>query len=227
MRCAALEAVPGIAHGFGTRDPAPGLTQAAGLSGAAPASLRQVHGREIVSLDEPIPGTMEADGAFLLRRSEAPTIVPAVRTADCVPVLMSAADGRAVAAIHAGWRGTAAGIARSAVSRFEAAGIPCRELIVALGPAISGCCYEVGPEVPAALAASGARSAEVGPTGEGRALVDLRAALREQLASAGVPDGSIHYAPWCTRCRADLFHSYRADGQNAGRMIAVIGPAGP
>ena len=106
------------------------------------------------------------------------------------------------------------------------AGVEARDLVVALGPAILGCCYEVGDEVAEALSATcGAPSGFAARARSGRTAVDLHAALRRQLLDAGVPPESILAAPWCTRCRLDMFFSYRAEGPGGGRQLAVVGPA--
>jgi hypothetical protein len=132
-----------------------------------------------------------------------------------------------VAALHAGWRGAAAGIGTSAVERFAAEGVDAADLVVALGPAILGCCYEVGDDVVSALrAVCGTPADYVARSPSGSTTVDLHAAIRAQLVAAGVPAGSIHAAPWCTRCRNDLFFSFRAEGPAAGRLMAAVGPAG-
>jgi YfiH family protein len=186
--------------------------------------LRQVHGGRIVDASSGDGAPPAADGVFRVGR-DAPAVVPAVRTADCVAVLVADRRARAVAALHAGWRGAAAGIVARAVSRFAAEGIDARELVVAMGPAILGCCYGVGEEVVTALAgACGAESGFVERT-SGRISVDLHAALRAQWQASGVEAESIHEAPWCTRCRTDLFFSHRGEGAIAGRLMAVIGPA--
>jgi YfiH family protein len=200
--------------------------KAAGLGDARPSLLRQVHGGVVVDASAADPSPPLADGAFRRADESADVPVPAVRTADCVPILLADRSGAAFAALHAGWRGTAAGIARIGVLRFATEGIDSRELVVALGPAILGCCYEVGDDVVTSLEpACGARSALVARTAAGRASVDLHAALRAQLTLAGVSSDAIHAAPWCTRCRTDLFFSFRAEGPGAGRLMAAAGPA--
>jgi YfiH family protein len=218
--CAPLGAT-GLRHAFSTRR-ADGrddfdlgvegrrarLLEAAGTAGRRASTQRQVHGSTLVRAGE--SAGADVDGLLWLR-GDPDEPVPAIRVADCVPILIAARGGGAAAAVHAGWRGTAAGIAAKAVDALAAAGVPPCDLIVALGPAIGGCCYEVGPEVAAALGVS-ART------------VDLREINRRQLLQAGVPAESVHTAPWCTRCRKDLFFSYRRSGSAAGRMLAVIGP---
>ena len=211
LGCAALDA-PGLAHAFSTRSADPTvLSQVV----SRPFPLRQVHGDRIVTTD--VEEAPEADGAVWIQGL--PRRAPAVRTADCVPLLIVEAAGCAAAAIHAGWRGTAAGIARRGVERLSAAGYPPASLIAALGPAIGGCCYRVGADcLEAVLAAS---------EGQGRVgldHLDLHRSNRAQLLAAGVAEERIHALPGCTRCRADLFHSFRRDGEGAGRMTALVGP---
>ena len=246
LRCLAIEAIPGVAHAFSTRRTPEGagfdlgraddrdesfrtrrraFLDAAGLRSAQPALPRQVHGRVVVRTD-PWPETPPvADGVLRAVRSKPAGPVPAVSTADCVPMLMLDRKGKTMAAVHAGWRGTAAGIAAAAVAVFEDEGVPSAELVVALGPAIGPCCYEVGDDVARALADVGGGSHAPFTRGlPGAARVDLHHVLRLQLVAAGVPEGSIHAAPLCTHCRSDLFFSFRAEGPAAGRLMAVIGP---
>ncbi len=228
-RCGALLRVPGIAHVVSTRalgDADTALFRAAGFRGAGFALPRQVHGAAIADATTWRDTAPEADGALLAPIAEGDGPVPAVRAADCVPILLADSAGRGVAAVHAGWRGTAAGIAARAVEALAARGCPPSGLIVALGPAIGRCCYEVGDEVVDALERTGApRSRFVAAGASGRPRVDLHEANRFQLERAGVPAASIHGAPWCTRCRNDLFFSARAEGAGAGRLVAAIGPA--
>ena len=147
-----------------------------------------------------------------------------MRWADCVPVLFCSFDAGAVAAVHAGWRGTATGIVGRLVARLGLLGIPPSELAVALGPAVGGCCYEVADEVAQAVArASDPVSGPAAGDGTGRQRLDLRSALRRQLEHAGLAAEAIHVAPWCTACEAELFFSYRRDGAPAGRQMASIG----
>ena len=89
------------------------------------------------------------------------------------------------------------------------------------GPAIGACCYEVGPELEDALGPEGAGFFRPGP--RGRPHLDLRAANVRQLERAGLNPSRIHHVPDCTQCRADLYHSYRRDGKDAGRMISFVG----
>ena len=247
VRCRALSRLPGIVHAFSTARADGGdgfdlgtaestesgvlfrrkrFLAAAGFLSATAAIVRQVHGARLVeaAATAPVP---EADGVVWIQ-GDLSGRIPAVRTADCVPILLADRQGRAAAAVHAGWRGTAAGIAAAGVRALGDAGVAPGDLVAAMGPAILACCYQVGPEVVEALTAAvpGPVAAEaVRPEGPGRARADLHAANRAQLAAAGVPEGAIHAAPWCTRCREDLFHSYRRQGAAAGRMMSCVGPA--
>lgn len=248
VRCQAIEAIPGVAHAFSTRvafgrtdfdlGPAEDATGeavdrraaflgAAGFGAAEPSILRQVHGADIVDAIPGLDRPPSADGVIRVAARGANAPVPAVRTADCVAVLLVDRSARASAAVHAGWRGVAAGIGSAAVARFAIEGIEAGDLVVAMGPAILGCCYEVGSDVLSALrAVCGPPAAYTARTRSGRTTVDLHAAMGAQLVAAGVPGVSIHSAPFCTRCRNDLFFSFRAEGSAAGRLMAAVGPAG-
>jgi len=247
LRCEAFDAIPGIGHAFGTRvaagradfDLGPAenedavhherrlaFARAAGFGAAPVAILRQAHGAAIADASEFGDRPPEADG--VIRRALDPfgSPVAAVRSADCVGVLIADREGRAVAAVHAGWRGTAAGIAAQAVARLAAEGIEPAHLAAALGPAILGCCYEVGDDVVQALQGScGPSAGYVARASSGRTSVDLHAALRSQLIRAGLSESAIQAAPYCTRCRNDLFFSFRVEGGAAGRHMAAIGPS--
>jgi YfiH family protein len=249
VRCEAIESLAGVAHGFSTRvafgraDFDLGFAgrsegeadsrratffSAAGLGDARATRLRQVHGGVIVEASHG-SGPPAADGVIRILREETSAPVPAVCTADCVAILMVDRGAAVVAALHAGWRGVAAGIGATAVERFAAHGLRAAELVVALGPAILGCCYEVGDDVVSALdGVCGDAGGYVTRGAAGRTVVDLHQAIRGQLVGAGIPRTSIHASPWCTRCHNDQFFSFRVEGPAAGRMMAAIGPrAGP
>lgn len=251
LRCDALCRVPGLAHAFSTRvagedrdfdlgsaeAPSEPLVlrraaflECAGLAAREPLILRQVHGDSIIRVGgeghEPLHASAGADppraDAGLWVEGDRTDLAPSVRTADCVPILLAERSGRAAAAVHAGWRGTAAGIAVRALEALRDALAPGPvEVIAALGPAILSCCYEVGADVERAVLGA---AASPRPREAQKRTLDLHRANRWQLQEAGVPAGAIHAAPWCTRCRSDLFFSYRRDGAAAGRMMAAIGP---
>jgi polyphenol oxidase len=187
-----------------------------------PAVQRQVHGTTVSWVggdDGPGAGELrERDGDGLVTRQPGQAL--AVQVADCVPVLLWDPAGEVVAAVHAGWRGTAAAIVRVALeSMIRRVGTDPRQVRVALGPAIGGCCYRVGPEVVEAL--ERVAPAEVVLTDEGERRVDLRAVNRWLLQAAGVAAGSIEDVGGCTCCDPTLF-SYRRDGPRTGRLMGAI-----
>jgi YfiH family protein len=220
----ALSAIPGLVHGFERRGPADvpetahgaRLRVAAALAGSGRLLfLRQVHGASVA--EAPWEGMPEADAAL----AGLPGSLLGIQTADCLPVLLVDPGRRFVAAAHAGWRGTAAGVTARAVAALVARGSRPEDLVAALGPAIGACCYEVGDEVREAYGPAGAPFFRPGPAGRSR--LDLRAANARQLAEAGLRPDALHHVADCTRCRADLYHSWRRDGRAAGRMISFVG----
>jgi YfiH family protein len=160
--------------------------------------------------------------------SNASGVLAGVKTADCVPILFGDAQTGAFAAVHAGWRGTLAGVATHALRRLqrEYDSDPA-DVRIAIGPAASSCCYEVGGEVIEAFKARYPHNDSLFvPTRTGHARIDLLKANREQLTAAGVAADRIHTAPLCTICRTDLFFSYRKEKGvhgKVGRSMAVIG----
>ena len=160
--------------------------------------------------------------------SNAPQVLAGVKTADCVPLLLGDPKTGAFAAVHAGWRGTFAGIAFYAIEQLmKQYGARPEDLHVAVGPAAALCCYEVGAEVIDGFHERFEYAAELLlPTREGHARIDLLKANRTQLMASGVPATQIYVAPLCTMSRTDLFFSYRrekaAQGK-VGRLMSVIG----
>ncbi len=199
----------GIAHGFGLRTSPPR---------AAVRRARQLHGIRVVNADTGAE-LGEADAVWATQSGVAVGVV----TADCVPILV-AAEGAAVAAIHAGWRGLAAGVVAAGVRALVAAA-PGAPLCAALGPYIGPCCYEVDTPVLEALAARfGAQlAAATRATRPGHALLDLGALVAIELAAEAIAPASIgRSASACTRCDAERFHSHRRDGASAGRLLHWI-----
>lgn len=194
--------------------------KALGLKPDRLTCAEQVHGSVVVEVDEVCAGR----GAF--GRGAIPAAdglitsvegVPlAVFTADCVPIVLVDLANLSVGAVHAGWRGTIAGIAEVAVERLVRAGADPDNLLAYIGPSIGPCCYEVSEE----LAASFKR--EFGkPASPGRRSVDLGAANRIALERAGLRPEAVFDAGICTGCRSDVFFSYRAQGRIAGRQAAI------
>jgi YfiH family protein len=151
----------------------------------------------------------------------------AVRVADCVPILLADETGAHVAAVHAGWRGTAKRAVIAAVAAMQARyGVRPERLIAAVGPCIGPCCYEVGESTRQAFREAGHHGSMLdrwfAPAGGDRLHLDLWQATRDELEGAGVHPDTIHVAGLCTKTHADRFHSYRVQGERAGRMAAVI-----
>ena len=191
-----------LMHGFGTRQ-ADVPAHFAQL-----ATVKQIHSATCVAAGGRSGILGEADALI----ENTPGSVVAIKTADCIPVLVIDERLRAVAAVHAGWRGTVAGIAAGAVAAMrEAYGSRVEDLHAAIGPGIGKCCYEVGPEV----------AAQFGE--QGRVHLDLTEANRRQLVESGVTAGRIHASNLCTMCRGDEFHSFRRDQLAAGRMYSFAG----
>ncbi len=174
---------------------------------------RQVHGTRIVVHDGVGKGILDAGGAADGHATADSGVLLAVTVADCVPVYLLDAEARAVALLHAGWRGTAAGILPRGVALLgQEWGTDPSRLLVHLGPAICGACYEVGPEVFRAL------GEEVPPNA---APVDMRGVLAQQAKAAGVPPDGITVSELCTLCGDGNLFSHR--GGRSGRQVAVLG----
>lgn len=201
-RVSQLDAFPWLIHGFGTRH-----TDIPAWF-ANLATLRQVHSATCVPA-EGRSGVLGPGDALLEDR---PGAVVAIKTADCIPILLVDERRRSVAAVHAGWRGTVARIAAGAVEamrrRFDS---DPRDLHAAIGPGIGPCCYQVGPEVAAQFGQAG------------RARISLPDANRSQLLQAGVTPERIYASNLCTMCRPGEFHSFRRDGEAAGRLYSFAG----
>jgi len=208
-RVRALDGFEWLVHGFGTRE-SPGLGRDANL-----VTLNQVHSDVIVAA-EGRAGCLGEGDALIENR---PGSLVAVKTADCVPLLIVDPRNRAVAAVHAGWRGTVAGISPHAIAEMEKKfASRAEDLHVAIGPAIGKCCYEVGPEVGTQFAAYGPALRDVTQPVH----LDLAEINRRQVAASGVALERIYTSGLCTRCNRE-FHSYRRDRQHAGRMFSFVG----
>jgi polyphenol oxidase len=176
---------------------------------------RQVHGSALLTHDA-IAGGIHLSGPADGHISRTPAQVLAVTVADCVPVSIVEPDNRVVALLHAGWRGTAAGILEAGISAVcQHAGVEPHRLWAHFGPAICGACYEVGPEVHSALGLS---------TPHQKSPVDLRAVLAARAIEAGLQATAVSHSIWCTRCDASCFFSYRAG--DAERQVGLLGVRG-
>jgi len=190
------------------------LAEFAGSGDAPHASMRQVHGADVVEAAPDAPaggsGPPAADGLV----TDRPGLVLVVRVADCVPVLLADPGAGVVGAVHAGRVGVAAGVVGAALTALRARGA--REVVAWVGPHVCGSCYEV-PEAMRAEVAESAPEAWA-TTSWGTPALDLGAAVRAQLEAGGA---SVTDASRCTVEGEDL-HSYRRDGPRAGRMAGLV-----
>jgi YfiH family protein len=201
------------------------VARAIGIAAGDLLLIRQVHGAvvAVASADRQRPWDRPEADAII---SNDPDAAIAVRVADCVPVLLSDETGRTVAAVHAGWRGIAKRAVIAAVETMQARyGVRPERLIAAVGPSIGPCCYEVGESTLESFREHGHHSALLDrwfePRG-GKYHLNLWQATRDELEGAGVNPDTIHVAELCTKTHAQRFHSYRVQGERAGRMAAVI-----
>jgi YfiH family protein len=205
-----LDEIPWARHGFGTRQSAewPGAE-------AALVTLRQIHSDRVVVAQAP-GAAGEADAVI----TNQPGLLLTIRTADCIPILIADVRQRAVAAVHAGWRGTVLGILPKTVQAMkEQFDSRIEDLRMAAGPGIGACCFEVGPEVASEFSGLFPERSDL----SARAKVDLFEANGRQLGQLGVKPCQIVLSRVCTSDDARLFHSYRRDRDKAGRMVSGIG----
>lgn len=204
---------------------------ALGIDPDRTVGARQVHGDGVLVVDRHLvarsgfPRILLDEGSeYDALVTELPGLALTVSTADCLPILMADRRRGAVAAIHAGWRGTVRRVVQRAVETLrERYGTAPQDCTAALGPCIRACCYEVDAPViePLARALAGWRAWVTEKDG-GRWNLNLAAANRHLLEAAGLDPAAISDAGLCTRCRPDLFYSYRAQGHRTGRMMNTI-----
>ncbi len=215
---------------------------ALGASDLQLISLKQIHS-DVIHLFDAAPAEPCRGDASATNR---PGLLLGVQTADCVPILLVDPRKRAVAAVHAGWRGTLARIVVKAIGKMQMQfGTKPADLLAAIGPSIGGCCYEVGTEVAIQFQSQFAEAPEwfdefrtgdepnpiqwlnMMPPGHQpppkNVLLDLRKANRAQLLAAGLRAPNIFASDLCTACRRDLLFSYRKEGAQSGRLMSVIG----
>ena len=241
LRSDALDRIPRIVHGFSTRrceredftlGPASSsnpmvqvnrvrFLASIGSPGWPILKLNQVHSGIVVNMDDTSAAGDAVEGDAAVTALEG--VALGVQSADCVPILIADSQASAVAAIHAGWRGTAARIAEQTASRLvKTFGVDPANLTAVIGPHIGVCCYEVGDEVVEALDDPGAferRNEWPKPH------LNLAETNRRHLVSSGIPEAQIEISSLCTRCRGDLFFSFRREGKRMGLMFSVIGIA--
>jgi len=208
-RVVALAGLGWLEHGFGTRQSTAWNDQ------QRLAALHQVHSDVCLYAAAGSRGRIGTGDALI---TNAAGVWIGVRTADCIPILIADLRRRAVAAIHAGWRGTLAGVASRTIEamRRRFATSP-EDLAAAIGPGIGPCCYEVGSEVASQFASLFPERRDL----SGRTRIDLAEANRRQLAAAGVPASQIWTSGMCTCCLSERFFSWRRESHRAARMVAA------
>lgn len=208
----------------GTRPGAAGDLSARGL-----VEVHQMHGNGVCVVRNGSPAPIDVDGHDVKADAivtDDPRRLAAIRVADCTPVLIASGDGRIVAAVHAGWRGVVGAIVAPTIFAMRELGARPAAMAAAVGPCIGPDSFEVGPEVADEFhRVFGTRTPHVRAAGStGKALVDLKGALKEQLIAAGLAPERVDVLPHCTmREHADFF-SHRRERGVTGRMVGVIGP---
>jgi len=217
-------------HGFTTRarqfraeseaDDFADLARALGSPDTRVTRVTQVHGHAVHTVRSgDATTTVEADAIVAL----VPGCVVAVRTADCVPILLADQGGAAVAAIHAGWRGACGGVVRATVDAMVREGIDASTLVAAIGPAIGPCCYQVGDIVrDSFLEVEQEALSWFVPDGPGHWRLDLWRSTRDQLVAAGVDPARIAVSGLCTGHDLRRWFSFRREGPGTGRLVAAI-----
>jgi YfiH family protein len=219
---AAFSRIPWLVHGFGTRalDEA-GLEALAAARGMRPVLLHQVHSADVLAVEDVLPE--KTDGDALITATVG--LLLTIKTADCLPLFLVDEARRAVAAVHAGWRGTAARIAAAAVAALEARfGSDPASLLAVLGPCIGPACFEVGEDVVASFGGDPGAGSHLFAASKrpGRYLLDLMSANRLQLVEAGMAPARVRTAGVCTHCSPDLL-SWRRDRRTDARLYNFIG----
>lgn len=195
---------------------------AVGIHNGRVVTMKQVHGDNLIEIQHGnLKEAGEADGML----TQLSGIYLGVLTADCVPILFVAPARQLVAAVHAGWRGTSAGIAAKMIKvLLEEHSVLPSEVEVALGPSIDACCYEIGADVVRSLTEKWDELAQACiQTRRDRTYLNLRGLNHAILHRAGVPQSQIHLVGPCTSCARDKFFSYRRDKSETGRQISFIG----
>jgi polyphenol oxidase len=269
LQVPALAKIPWLVHGFSTRPGGVSLLEgekvlnlgfterdrrenvlenrrrfqaALGAANLELISLKQIHS-DVIHLFDAAPGEPCRGDASA---TNCPGLLLSVQTADCVPILLVDPKKRAIAAVHAGWRGTLQRIVSKAIGQMQMQfKSKSADLLAAIGPSIGGCCYEVGTEVATQFLSQFADAPEyfdefrtgdepnpiqwlnMMPPGHQpppkNALLDLKKANRAQLLNAGLRPPNIFVSDLCTACRRDLLFSYRKEGPRSGRLMSVIG----
>jgi hypothetical protein len=198
------------------------LAEAAGAALGALHTVKQVHGDRVLEAagGEGTGGLRPQQGEADALWTERPGDWVAVGTADCVPILLVDPEGRRVAAVHSGWRGTDADISARAVEALVARGARPERLLAAVGPSIQRCCYEVSEELGQRFTSR--FGPEVVQRSEGSVRLDLARAVRLTLLRAGLKEAHVDVLSECTACDGDRFFSHRRDAGRTGRHLNFV-----
>lgn len=215
-----LAAIPHFRHGFTTREIGADYARLAGVLAIDVSDIiivKQIHSA-LVSLH---PEKMIPESDALVTAT--PGACVAVRTADCVPILVVDPVAGACAAIHAGWRGLVGGVIENTLGLMKKSfGSGPENMMAAIGPALCQNCFEIGPEVSQEFKKRFGKHAALRAGREDKSHADLKAQCAHVLKGQGIPPGNIDNMNYCTRCHPDLFYSYRR-GDKEGRQVAFVG----
>jgi YfiH family protein len=201
------------------------LTRAFGINQEALVAPRQIHGSDILVINEPnedFSHFLSVEGDAVITNQ--PNVIIGVCVADCTPILLCDPVKKVIAVVHAGWKGTAARLVAKTVAGMQAEfGSDPTRLHAAIGPCIQKCCYEVDEPVKKAFQQSGiAWESCTEPKSPGKWQLDLTAANRELLLLAGLPAASIQLSGQCVCCHSEQFFSYRRDKDDSGRQMGFV-----
>ncbi len=202
------------------------FSDALGIDKNSVISLGQIHSTKVIRADESHRG----QGYFIDTEEKCDGYVTntvgvslGVKTADCVPILMCDDRAKVIGAVHAGWRGTAGGIAGECIKRMIDIGASNKNIRVAIGPSIHSCCYQVGEDFRDSVVTMMGKSAECFvKERQGSLYADIVGMNRFILGEWGIDDANIDVCEWCTCCRPEIFYSHRFSGGLRGTMLSVI-----
>ena len=188
--------------------------------------LNQVHGDEILVVETgdahlSSPSELSYDAVVTNRRG----LAVCIKTADCVPVFIVDRAKKVIAAVHAGWRGTALAVSAKVLRlMYERYGSRPRDILAAIGPSIGLCCYEVDDVTAEAFSTQRHKEYFLFPNTakSNKWMVDLPEANRRQILDCGIPEAHIESSGYCTMCNSDLFFSHRGSGGITGRQISFM-----
>lgn len=230
LHASLLSTVPGLIHGFSSRRLGDGRKDSVkqdiyttlGVTGAMVMGA-QVHGNRVAVVSDTSQGRVDDVDAVVSLPGNVGAF-PAVRTADCVPILFVDPKRRIVAAAHAGWRGTKENIAAQTIRSMEQAGSSRSDILVGIGPHIGMCCYTVPKDRSDAFSALYPGDMKVTSQYQDMWHLDIGWVNYRQLRDGGIMPEHIDAPPVCTSCQIDTFYSYRKDTKETfGEMVSLIG----